>query len=141
MARYENILLNLILVFLFFKLFDVINCSLIKNEKSTKKQHKYNKYEQFTENFQFDNEDMYKLKYDDLKDINEMAKLAKKDLLSSLNKLTEQNNDNLKSQSYDKIHGFPLYAKDGHDWNTLFPHKIQLKTYNNEEYYKKFSEN
>ena len=133
MFNCENLLLNVVLLLLLFKFFQTIDSTLIKNKKNNPK-YKSKKIEQFVENFEFNNEDMYKLKYTDLKNINELAKSTKKNLLTSLTSLNGQNN-------IKNLYKFPLYSVDRHNWSQLFLPKIKLNTYNNEEYYKKFSEN
>ena len=144
MVNCKDIVLNVILIFFLIKLFNVINDTLIKTKKKNKKCG--NEYETFIENqsldnFKFENDDMYKIKYHELKNINEITKSIKKNMLDSLNNSINQSKNKLNIYNYDKEHGFPLYALDGHNWNELFPGKKEMKTYNNEEYYKKFSEN
>lgn len=129
----ENLLLNIVLLLLLFKFFQIMDLTLIKNKKKNPK-YKSKKIEQFAENFEFNNEDMYKLKYTDLKNINELVKSTKKNLLTSLTSLNGQNN-------IKNLYKFPLYSVDRQNWSQLFLPKIKLNTYNNEEYYKKFSEN
>jgi len=138
MINSENILLNIVLILLFFKLLLIIDKCFVTNKKNNKyDDYVTKKYEQFIDNFSFDDENMYKMDYSELKNINELSKDLKKDI-----KISIDNSINMGKEGLNElIQRFPLYVNYRYNWAKLFPTKKQLKTYNNEEYYKKFSEN
>ena len=139
MINSENILLNIVLILLFFKLLLIIDKCFVTNKKNKKKDDDYvtKKYEQFIDNFSFDDENMYKMDYSELKNINELSKDLKKDIKISIDNSINVNKEGLNEPKQR----FPLYVNYRYNWAKLFPTKKQLKTYNNEEYYKNFSEN
>jgi hypothetical protein len=129
----QNILLNVFIIYLFIK-FIYLLCNYVPNEK------KNDEYYDILENFNVLDLNTNKLKYDDIKKINNM--INDKDIIQILKSLKNTKNNIInefeKLKKYNDDHGFPMYGNNIYSWNEIFPKKMTpIKTYNNEEYYKK----
>lgn len=139
MIYIENTMLNAILIALFVKLIYDVCSKKIKYEKT-------NTFHQNIENFGFNDNDMYKLKMEELDDINRMLNVEDKqkmtELLKKLSMEKKQLNELEKQKKYDKKHGFPIFGTNMNNWDELFPiKKSNIKTHNNEYYFEHISEN
>ena len=115
----QNLLLNVFIVYLFIN-FIYLLCNYVPNKKNDED------YD-VLENFNFSDLDTNKLKFSDVKKINDMidTKDMTKILKSLQNMKNDVKNDFDKLKMYDREHGFPLYGNNIYNWNQLFPKKIE----------------